>query len=67
MDEKEEKVQKALGTFDHFKCVKCGKVTYKDKLIATPIYDNIYDINGLLTRQFMDIKYQCTCGSEEFE
>jgi NAD-dependent SIR2 family protein deacetylase len=66
MDEKEEKIQKALGTFDHFKCVKCGKVTYKDKL-AVPVYNTIYDINGPPIRQYIGIKYQCTCGSKDFE
>ena len=66
MDKKEEQVQKALGTFDHFKCVECSKVSYKNRL-AVPIYETIHEIGGPSFQECVGVTYRCSCGPEEFE
>ena len=66
MDKKEKAVQKALGTLDHFKCIKCSKVSYKNSL-AVPIYEIIHTIGGSSFRECMGVTYKCSCGSEELE
>ncbi len=66
MNKKEENIQKALGTFDHLKCVQCGKVSYKAAL-AVNTYETIYEIGGPSFRVCTGVEYKCECGSEEFE
>ena len=65
MNEKEVNVQKALGTFDHFKCAQCGKVSHKNKL-AVRIYETIREIGGPSTQECVRVDYRCACGSEQF-
>ncbi|KKM87524.1 hypothetical protein LCGC14_1267980 [marine sediment metagenome] len=66
MDKKEENVQKALGTLDHFKCIKCGKVSYRNSL-AVPIYEIIHEIGGPSFQECVGVTYKCSCGSEELK
>lgn len=71
MDKKEEKVQKALGTFDHFKCRQCGKLSHESELVKKAQVEPLYSI-GDITSGPMDMivtghYITCTCGSEEFE
>lgn len=64
MDEKEVNMQKALGTFDHMECVKCGLVSHKNELVV-PIYETI---RGIAPFQVCTgTTYRCKCGSEQFK
>ena len=65
MNKKEEQVQKALGTFDHLKCVKCGKVSYRNKL--TIISETTITTDTPPFWECVGAVYQCPCGSKDFE
>ena len=67
MDRKEEKIQKALGTFDYLRCKKCGKVTHNDKIGTIPITRWIHLPGGSIASECIGFKPVCTCGSKEFE
>ncbi len=67
MNNQEEKIQKALGTFDHFKCTKCDKVSYKNELIPIIKTEIIYQIGGPSFQEIIEIGYRCPFCKEEFE
>lgn len=65
MNKKEEKIQKALGTFDHLKCKKCGKVSYRNKLAI--VSETTLTTDKPPFWECVGITYRCECGSENFE
>jgi len=69
MDRKEEQVQKALGTFDDYlKCIRCGRVTHKNKIKKVPTIRHMSLAGGnLITKYTGPFTPQCECKGEVFE
>lgn len=62
MDEKEVRIQKALGTLNHVKCDMCGNSFYLPiEGTQRAIYDQVYSIgsNKSVESYLIDVKNTC--------